>query len=478
MPPKKQSHVKKYCAHHDSWDLGHSTQECYARAASQAGKTVNEKTCRLCGKTGHIMNDCPDLGICTDRDKHGKPKKRRMCFNCGTDECGADCPKNCCYHPAAWRINTNTSKFFKAIKEGHDFIPVYPPLSSLKIGETPFPIHKNDATSTPKKAPEETPMRNWVLYVSGCEWTPERLSTIAGFVKEKADMEVKESMLLIQCKSEGDAQELMAQFQKVAFTDGSKLHVTREHITPTPSPTHAKIPTPTPTPASSISAIQGTEIIDKRMNTMMEKHTHAINENFKVINLSIQKLAERQDVAEKRADTQQDMLASMFAEMQAWRKADGRHVDTPNPKHVATHMAGASPVATPNGHRATSDLQGNTPDMAMDVDAAASAATSSNNPVPSPPPDPSPLALQRTLKKRSPVDVAGPKSDATRVKPGARAVKTALKKRQLRARRCVKTTRVSLEDLSTPVKTAVANDSGSAPAKPSKAEQSSPDPVV
>ena len=287
-------------------------------------------------------------------------------------------------------------------------------------------------------------------------------------------------MLIIQCKSEGDAQELMAQFQKVAFTDGSKLHVTREHITPTPSPTHAKIPAPTPTPASSISAIQATEIIDKRMNTMMEKHTHAINENFKVINLSIQKLAERQDVAEKRADTQQDMLASMFAEMQAWRKADGRHVDTPNPKHepqaIATHTTGASPVATPNGHRATSDLQGTTPDTAMDVDA--SAATSSNNPIPSPPPDPSPLALQRALKKRSPVDVAGPKSDATCVKPWARAVKTALKKRQLPARRCVKTTRASLEDLSTPVKTAVANDSGNVPAKPSKTEQSSPDPVV
>ena len=70
------------------------------------------------------------------------------------------------------------------------------------------------------------------------------------------DMEVKESMRIIQCKSEGDAQELMAQFQKVAFTAGSKLHVTREHITPTPSSTHAKISAPTPAPASSISAIQ------------------------------------------------------------------------------------------------------------------------------------------------------------------------------------------------------------------------------
>ena len=422
------------------------------------------------------MNDCPDLGVCTDRDTHGKPKKRRMCFNCGTDECGADCPKNCRYHPAAWRINTNTSRFFKAIKEGHDFVPVYPPLSSLKIGETPFPIHKDAQTSTPSKKPEEAPTPYWMLYVSGCEWTSDRLSTITGFVKEKADMEVKESMLIIQCKSEGDAQELMAQFQKVSLPDGSKLHVTREHVTPTPTTPQPMISTPTPTPTPGMSAIQVTEVVDKRMNTMMEKHTHAINENFKVINLSIQKLGERQDLADKRADSQQDLLTTMFKEMQSWRKLDGHTVNTPGPRDVNAEQAPLLSTATPTQSHATSDLQGTTPQTAMDVDTPT--ATSSKNPIPSPPPDPSPLALQRALKKRSPVEVAGPKSDALRIKPGARVVKNVLKKRQLPARRCVKTTRASLDDLSTPVKTAVTKDTGDVPAQIPDATEPLQDSVV
>ena len=486
MPPKTNSKAKKYCAFHDSWDLGHSTHECYARAASQNGKTVQEKTCRLCGKPGHVLNDCPDLGICTDRDKNGKPKKRRMCFNCGTDECGADCPKNCRYHPsAAWRINTNTSRFFKAIKEGHDFVPIYPPLSSLKLGETPFPIHKDDSPSTPRKTQEPTPQPHWVLYVSGCEWTTDRLSKVTTFVKDKAEMEVKESMLVIQCQSEGDAQELMAQFQQVTFPDGEKLHVTREHVIPTPptTPSPSLTTTPLPKTTSGISTIQVTELIDKRMGTVMEKHTHAINENFKVINSSIQKIAQRQDAAEKRADSQQDLLiiinnnklASMFAEMQAWRKHDGREAITPNTKGHHGTAPHAPPTTTPRATNAVSDLQGGTPEAPMDVDAAA--ASSSTNTIPSPPPEASPLALQRALKKKSPVEVPTSKPDTVRLKPGARALKTALKKRQLPARRCVKTSRASLEDLSTPVKEAIAKDTDDLP-RQLKGQALSPDDSV
>ena len=425
-----------------------------------------------------IMNDCPDLGICTDRDKHGKPKKRRMCFNCGTDECGADCPKNCRYHPAAWRINTNTSRFFKTIKEGQDFIPVYPPLSSLKLGETPFPIHKDDSATTPRRTQEPTPQPHWVLYVSGCEWTTERLTKITAFVKEKAEMEVKESMLIIQCHSEGDAQELMAQFQNVTFPDGAKLHVTREHITPPPPSTPSPSPTTahSPKPTVGVSTIQITELIDKRMGTVMEKHTQAINENFEVINSSIQKIAQRQDAAEKRADTKQDLLASMFAQMQAWRKTDKRDVLTPYTQNTNEASLRVPTTATPCPTSAVSDLQGGTPEAPMDVDATT--ASSSTNTIPSPPPEASPLALQRALKKKSPVEVPNPKQTTMRLKPGARAVSTALKKRQLPARLCVKTARASLEDLSTPVKTAIEKDKDDLAKKPKGKEVSPRDPVV
>ena len=419
-----------------------------------------------------------DLGICTDRDKNGKPKKRKMCFNCGTDECGADCPKNCRYHPAAWRINTNTSRFFKAIKEGHDIVPIYPPLSSLKLGETPFPIHKDDSPSTPRKTQDPTPQPHWVLYVSGCEWTADRLSKITTFVKGKAEMEAKESMLIIQCQSEGGAQELMAQFQQGTFPDGTKLHVTREHValTPPSTPSPSLTTTPSPKTTSSISTIQITELIDKRMGTGMEKHTHAPNENFKVINSSVPKIAQRQDAAEKRADSQQDRLASMFAEMQAWRKHDGRDAIRPDAKGHHDTASHVPSTATPCNTTAVSDLQGGTPEAPMDVDATAE--SSSTNAIPSPPPEASPLALQRALKKKSPVEVPNPKPDAVPLKPGAHALKTALKKGQLPARRCVKASRASLEDLSTPVKAAIAKDTDDLPKQPKGQALSPCDSVV
>ena len=112
----------------------------------------------------------------------------------------------------------------------------------------------------------------------------------------------------------------------------------------------------------------------------------------------------------------------------------------------------------------------------MDVDAAA--ASSSTNTIPSPPPEASPLALQRALKKKGPVEVPTSKPDTVRLKPGARALKTALKKRQLPARRCVKTSRASLEDLSTPVKQAIAKDTNDLPKQPKGQALSPGDSVV
>ena len=38
------------------------------------------------------MDPCPEIATCTDRERDGSNKKRRMCMSCGSDECGAKAP--------------------------------------------------------------------------------------------------------------------------------------------------------------------------------------------------------------------------------------------------------------------------------------------------------------------------------------------------------------------------------------------------
>ena len=109
---------------------------------------------------------------------------------------------------------------------------------------------------------------------------------IATITKGKADVTIDDTdkILTLKCPSESDTQELMSMFSKATFTNGKKLTVTREE------PVTTTLPTTTPTPShAGITSIQVTEIVDKRMDVMLTKHTKAINDNFAVLHKSIEK---------------------------------------------------------------------------------------------------------------------------------------------------------------------------------------------
>ena len=475
MAPKPRG--KKYCAYHDSWDMGHTTSECYAAAtAAKNGKAppTKEKTCRLCGEPGHLMDKCPEIASCTDREHDGSSKKRRMCMNCGSDECGAKAPNQCRYKPTAWRINTNTKKFFNALREGEPFQPLHPPLSSLREGQTPLPIHHYQEARPPPPTPPKTTPKFWTLHVAGCTWDEEKLKHIATITKGKADMTIDDAdkNLTLQCPSESDAQELMSMFSKATFTNGKKLTVTREEPVATTTPTT----TPTP-PNAGITSIQVTEIVDKRMDLMLTKHTKAINDNFTVLHKSIEKLSDRQDVTEKRQEQQDTLIAGLFDQLKTWR-------ETPNSQSPCATSSSSPPLSIPTTPHmsiirertpATSDLQPGSIESPMNVDAP----DTPKNPIPTPPPDPPTIALQRALRK-SPTECNAKQTKYTPGLTAKTAVRNAIHKRQQPGRKAkaVRTPVITQpEDLSTPVKAAI----GIATTKPTPTEtppSADDDPVV
>ena len=115
--------------------------------------------------------------------------------------------------------------------------------------------------------------------------------------------------------SESDAQELISMFSKATLTNGRKLAVTRDEPVTTIPPTT----TPTPSHAGS-TAIQVTEVVYKRMDVMLTKHTKASNHNFTTLHKSIEKLQDRQDATEKRQEQQDALMTGLFDQLRTWRE--------------------------------------------------------------------------------------------------------------------------------------------------------------
>ena len=245
-----------------------------------------------------MAHSCPRLTECTDVDEKGDSKKLRHCFNCcqRANHAPVDCP----YRVQRWRVHTNSKRFFEALESGEEWKPIFPGQHELK--SNPSAAHATTPRSTPHAS--RPPPCKWILRVTGPhEWGDAEAENCMSLTPHVESAEKRDDALLLHFGSEAELVDAINAVNGSMGVDGDGYVAARVPHDPAgdtqecvASATNSGTST---TSSGLINMAEVCDTMDKKIQFALDRNNDAMNKNFQAINVTLTKLGERQDEADR-----------------------------------------------------------------------------------------------------------------------------------------------------------------------------------